>query len=65
MKLRDFIMAIIVVILCFILEGAIAMWLWNTVIVALFNLNTIDLYIGCGIVFIIELAYGLFHNDAS
>lgn len=46
----------------FALESAIAMWLWNYVVCAIFAVEPINFWIGCGIMFLINFAIGLFRK---
>jgi hypothetical protein len=66
--MKNKILATIIVILgvigCFALESALAMMLWNWVVVGLFNAAPIDFWLGCGVMFVINFAWLLFaeHN---
>lgn len=64
-KVFTIIAAIILVISGFAIESAIAMWLWNYVIVSLFNATVIDFWLACGIMLLINFAIGLFRNNVS
>lgn len=54
-------LAIVIVAGAILIEGAIAMLLWNWVIVALFGAETISFELGCGIALIL-LFIKLFFN---
>ena len=59
-KTLTIIKIILLIVALFALESAVIMMLWNWIVVGLFNVAPIDFGIGCGIVFVINLAYGLF-----
>ena len=57
-------LGIVLIIAGFAIESAIAMWLWNYVICTLFvGAQPINFWVGCGIMFVINFAIGLFRKN--
>jgi hypothetical protein len=53
---------IMLIIGVFALESAICMWLWNWVVVSIFNVTPINFWLSCGIMFLINFIIGLFRK---
>lgn len=57
-----FFVAIILILGVLCLEGLVAMFLWNCVIVALFAVNPIGYWLAVGIVLLINFIAGFFNH---
>lgn len=57
-KNNNYLLAIIIFIVYILLETSISMWLWNIILVPLFNAPIIGYWQMCGIIVLVRLIFG-------